>query len=70
MTFMIVVGVLLAALLAATALMDQRDKARGARLSGDVGAGLKGAAVHGNVEAYRGADGHQQRPRGGLAGGM
>ncbi|MCZ2817666.1 hypothetical protein [Modestobacter sp. VKM Ac-2984] len=61
MTFWIVTGALLVALLAAMALMDHRAKARRARLSGDVGAGLRRAAVHGNVDAYRGADGQGQR---------
>ncbi|MCZ2819015.1 hypothetical protein O2V63_01560 [Modestobacter sp. VKM Ac-2977] len=61
MTFWIVTGALLVALLAAMALMDRRAKARGARLSGDIAGGLRGASVHGNVDAHRGADGQGQR---------
>ncbi|MCZ2846901.1 hypothetical protein [Modestobacter sp. VKM Ac-2978] len=64
MTFWIVTGALLVALLAAMALMDRRAKARGARLSGDIAGGLRGASVHGNVDAYRGADGQGQRTGG------
>ena len=68
MTFWIVVAVVLVALLTAMALMDRRTRARGARVSGDIGAGVKGAAVHGNVDAYRAADAQGQRTGLGLGG--
>jgi len=68
MTFWIVAGVLLVALLTAMALLDRRARARGARVSGDVGAGVRNAAVHGNVDAYRGADAQGHRTGQGLGG--
>jgi len=68
MTFWIVAGVLLLALLAGMALMDRRAKARGARVPTDIGAGVQNAAVHGNVDAYRGADAQGNRTGQGLGG--
>ena len=68
MTFLIVTGALLVALLAAAALLDPRTRARRARMSadgprlpGDAGSRLRGAPVHGNADAYRGIDGPGQR---------
>ena len=59
MTFWIVVGVLLVALLTAMAVLDRRAKARGARLNPDAGAqaGRRGTNGTGNPDAYRGSDG-------------
>ncbi|WP_164700355.1 hypothetical protein [Modestobacter sp. KNN46-3] len=75
MTLLIVTGALLVALLTAAALLDHHAKARRARMSadgprlpGDVGSRLRGAAVHGDVRAYRGADGQGQRTGGGMNG--
>ncbi|WP_299956111.1 hypothetical protein [uncultured Modestobacter sp.] len=68
MTFWIVVGSLLAVLLAGMALMDRRAKARGARLSGDVGRNVSRGGAHGNVDAYRGADAQGHRTGGGMTG--
>ena len=68
MTFWIVAGVLLVALLAAMAWTDRRTKARGARVRGDVGAGVRNAAVHGDVDAYRGADAQGHRTGQGFGG--
>ncbi|WP_222192400.1 hypothetical protein [Modestobacter italicus] len=68
MTFWIVVGVLLAVLLAGTALIDHRARARGARVSGDVGQNVTRGAVNGNVDAYRGSDAQGHRTGGGFSG--
>ncbi|MGY5883801.1 hypothetical protein [Modestobacter lacusdianchii] len=68
MTFWIVLGVLLAALLAGTALMDHRARARGARVAGDVGRNVSRGAVHGDADAYRGADAQGHRTSGGMNG--
>ncbi|MEU2350493.1 hypothetical protein [Modestobacter sp. NPDC049651] len=59
MTFLVVAGVLLVALLAAMAVHDRRARARGARLNPDAGAqsGRRGLNGTGNVDAYRGSDG-------------
>ena len=65
MTFWIVAGVLLVALLAAMALMDRRARARGARVRGDMAGGNQGAAGRTTSEAMGDARVHNSQRRSG-----
>ncbi|MGY1841062.1 MULTISPECIES: hypothetical protein [unclassified Modestobacter] len=68
MTFWVVTGLVLAVLLGGAWWMDRRTRARGAQVRGDVSAGLRRGSVHGNVDAYRGADTQGQRGGMGIGG--
>ena len=57
MTFWLVVAVVLAVLLVGTAVHDVRVRARGRRVSGDIGRDVRQGPQHGDVEAYRGSPG-------------
>ena len=65
MTFWIVAGVVLVALLVAMAWMDRRAKRRGARVRGDIAGGNEGAAGRGTSGAMGDARVHNSQRRSG-----